>query len=56
MIFLNFLMPCMGKQKPADVKPLYIEKKVEHAMVRSRPFDCFEQLSNMPEPSWKKHK
>ena len=53
MILLNFLMPCLTVKKPDDVKPLYTEqKKVDTAMKRSRPFDCFEQLQTMKEPSW----
>ena len=45
-------MPCLQK-KPDDVKPLYTEqKKVDATIKRSRPFDCFEQLQSMKEPSW----
>lgn len=56
MILLNFLMPCMSPKRQDDVKPLYIEqKKVETAMKRSRPFDCFDELQNMSEPVWAKH-
>jgi hypothetical protein len=54
MILLNFLMPCMSPKRQDDVKPLYNEK-VQKAIKKSRPFDCFQDLNNMKEPEWGKN-